>query len=71
MLDYSGYVEATKVNLVNLCDLDTILGLPYVFLMLESINILMKFAKNFQTFYFHNFNKFMGFKMVCGRTKDP
>jgi hypothetical protein len=39
----SGYVEATKVNLVNLCDVDTILGLPYILLTLESINILMKF----------------------------
>jgi hypothetical protein len=40
----SGYVEATKVKLVNLCDVDTILGLPYVMLTLEYINILIKFA---------------------------
>jgi hypothetical protein len=24
------FVEATKANLVNLCDIDSILGLPYV-----------------------------------------
>jgi hypothetical protein len=46
MSSNSGYVEATKVNLVNLCDVDTILGLPYVLLTLESINILIKFAHN-------------------------
>ncbi len=34
----NGYVEATKVNLVILCDVDTILGLPYVLFMLELLN---------------------------------
>jgi hypothetical protein len=31
-----------KVNLLNLCDIDTIMGLPYILPMLESINALMK-----------------------------
>jgi hypothetical protein len=46
----NGYVEATKVNLVNLYDVDTILGLPYVLLTLESINILIKFAHDKDVF---------------------
>jgi hypothetical protein len=46
----NGYVEATKVNLVILCDVDTILGLPYVLFMLESINILIKFAHDKDVF---------------------
>lgn len=50
MSSNSGYVEATKINLVNLCDVNTILGLPYVLLMLESINILIKFAHNKDVF---------------------
>ncbi len=37
-----GYVEAPKANLVNLCDVGTILGLPCILLMLESINALVK-----------------------------
>jgi hypothetical protein len=31
-----------KANLLNLCDIDTIMGLPYNLPMLESINALMK-----------------------------
>jgi hypothetical protein len=41
----NGTVEASKANLVNLCDVGTILGLPCVLPMLESINALMKFAQ--------------------------
>jgi hypothetical protein len=40
----NGIVEASKANLVNLCDVGIILGLPCVLPMLESINALMKFA---------------------------
>jgi hypothetical protein len=39
-----GYVEPTKAQLVNMCDIGTILGLPCVLPMLESISALMKFA---------------------------
>jgi hypothetical protein len=39
----NGSVEVAKVNLVNLCDVGTILGLPCILPMLESINDLMKF----------------------------
>jgi hypothetical protein len=45
MATHSGFVEATKTNLVNLCDVGTILGLPCILLMLKSLNILMKFAQ--------------------------
>ncbi len=45
MVASSGIVEATKANVVNLCDVGTILGLSCVLLMLESINALMKFAQ--------------------------
>ncbi len=38
------FVEATKANLVNLCDVGIIFGLPHVFSMLEFINGLMKFV---------------------------
>jgi hypothetical protein len=38
-------MEATKANMLNVCDIDTIMGLPYIFPMLKSINVLMKFAK--------------------------
>ncbi len=41
----NGIVEASKANLVNLCDVGTILGLPCVLPMLESINALMKFVQ--------------------------
>ncbi len=41
----NGIMEASKANLVNLCDVGKILGLPCVLPMLESINALMKFAK--------------------------
>jgi len=37
-------MKATKVNLVSLCDVDTILGLPLTLPMLESINTSMKFV---------------------------
>jgi hypothetical protein len=38
----NGIVEATNTNVVNLCDVGTILGLPCVLPMLESVNALMK-----------------------------
>jgi hypothetical protein len=40
----NGVVEAFKANLVNLCDVDTILGSPCDLHVLESINAFMKFA---------------------------
>ncbi len=45
MVANSGIVKATKVNVVNLCDIGTILGLQCVLPMLESVNALMKFAQ--------------------------
>jgi hypothetical protein len=45
MLAKSGSMEATKGNhLVNLCDVDTILGLPCVLPILERVNAFMKFT---------------------------
>jgi len=44
MVGNNGIVEATKANVVNLCDVGTILGLPCVLPMLEFVNDLMKFA---------------------------
>jgi hypothetical protein len=41
----SGIVKATKANLVNLCDVGTILNLPCVLPMLEFINALIKFVQ--------------------------
>jgi hypothetical protein len=41
----SGFMKAIETNLVNLCDVGTILGLPCNLLMLESINALMKFVQ--------------------------
>jgi hypothetical protein len=46
-------MEAIKVNLVNLCDVGTILGLPCVLRVLESINALMKFAHAKDVFICH------------------
>jgi hypothetical protein len=40
-----GSMEATKANMLNLCDIDIIMGLPCIFPMLKSINVLMKFVK--------------------------
>jgi hypothetical protein len=40
----SGSVEVAKTNLVNLCDVGIILGLPCILPMLEFVNALMKFA---------------------------
>jgi hypothetical protein len=37
-------VESAKTNLLNLCDIHMILGLPCILPMLESLNGLMKFA---------------------------
>jgi hypothetical protein len=44
MATNSGTMEATKANLVNMCNVDTILNLPCVLFMLESVNALMKFV---------------------------
>ncbi len=44
MVANNGFVEATKTNLVNLCDVGTISGIPCILSMLESINALIKFA---------------------------
>ncbi len=43
-------MKATNANLVNLCDVGTILGLPCVLPMLESINALMKFVQTRDVF---------------------
>ncbi len=40
MASNDGYVEPTKAQLVNMCDM----GLPCVLPMLESISVLMKFV---------------------------
>jgi hypothetical protein len=45
MAIHSGYVEGNKTNLVNLCDVGTILGLSCILPMLKSLNVLMKFAQ--------------------------
>jgi len=45
MATHSGYVKVAKTNLVNLCDVGTILGLPCILPMLKSFNVLMKFAE--------------------------
>ncbi len=44
MATNSGTMEATKANLVNMCDVGTILNLPCVLFMLESVNAWMKFV---------------------------
>ncbi len=44
MATHSGFVEVAMTNLVNLCDVGTILGLPCILPMLKSFNVLMKFA---------------------------
>ncbi len=43
-------MKATNANLVNLCDVGTILGLPCVLLMLESVDALMKFVQTRDVF---------------------
>jgi hypothetical protein len=41
----SGFMEAAKTYLVNLCDVGTILGFPCILPMLEFVNAFMKFAQ--------------------------
>ncbi len=43
-------MELTKTNLLNLCDIVTILGLPYNLHMLEFIYAFMKFAQAIDVF---------------------
>jgi hypothetical protein len=43
-------MKVVNANLVNLCDVGTILGLPCVLPMLESINALMKFVQTKDVF---------------------
>jgi len=45
MATHSGFVEVAMTNLVNLCDVGTILGLPCILPMQKSFNVLMKFAQ--------------------------
>jgi acetyl/propionyl-CoA carboxylase alpha subunit len=45
MTTNSANVESAKANLLNLCDIDMILGLPCILPMLESMNGLMKFVQ--------------------------
>jgi len=40
----NGSMESTQANLQNMSNIDTILGLSYILLMLESMNGLLKFA---------------------------
>jgi hypothetical protein len=40
-----GIMKVANANLVNLCDVGTILGLPCVLPMLEFVNALMKFVQ--------------------------
>jgi len=44
MVTNIGFMETTKANLVNLCDIGTILGLQCVLFILEYVSALMKFA---------------------------
>jgi hypothetical protein len=44
MATNSGTMETTKANLVNMCNVGTILSLPCVLFMLEFVNALMKFV---------------------------
>ncbi len=37
-------MKVAKANLVNLCDVGIILGLPCILLMLEFVNALVKFV---------------------------
>ncbi len=46
----SGSMEETRTNLVNLCDIGTILGLLCTLPMLEFVNALMKFAHDKDVF---------------------
>jgi len=43
-------VELTKTNLLNLCDIVTILGLPCNLPMLKFVNVLMKFTQAIDVF---------------------
>jgi hypothetical protein len=45
-----GLVEPTKANMLNLCDIDMILGLWCVLPMTKSINVLVKFAQSKDVF---------------------
>lgn len=49
MVVYSGTMEPTKANLVDLSDVGIILGL-HVFYMLESVNALIKCAQTKDVF---------------------
>jgi hypothetical protein len=42
----SANVKLAKTNLLNLCDIDMIFGLPYILPILESMNGLMKFVQS-------------------------
>jgi len=48
----SGFTELAKANLLNLCDIDMILGLPCILLMLEFLNGLMKFSQSKYVFMY-------------------
>jgi hypothetical protein len=45
-----GSMELVKINILNLCDIDMILGLPCVLPMLEFVNALMKFMEGQDVF---------------------
>jgi hypothetical protein len=45
MASDSGFVEAAKTYLVNICDVGTILSLPCILPMLEFVNVFMKFSR--------------------------
>jgi len=46
----NGFVEVTKVNLMNLCDVSIISSLPCVLSMLEFVHGLMKFVQTKDVF---------------------
>jgi len=61
----SSIVKVAKANLVNLCDVGTILNLPCVLPMLESINALMKFAQAKDVFVCDYIVTIKYVKLIC------
>jgi hypothetical protein len=64
MVVNSGIVEATKANVVNLCDVGIILGMSCVLPMLESVNALMKFAQ-VRDIFICDYNEYIVTVKIC------
>ncbi len=64
MVGNNGIVEATKANAVNLCDVGTILGLPCVLPMFESVNALMKFSQA-RDLFICDYNQYIVVVKIC------